>query len=1323
MQHGSPLRPRPVSVRRTVRQRAHASDFPIVGMGASAGGFEAFKQLLEKLPSDTGMAFILVQHLDPTHESKLTDLLSHTTALPLLEARNGTVVKPDHAYVIMPNTNMVIRRRTLKVTPRATTGRNLPVDLFFRSLAEDQGRQAIGIVLSGTANDGAGGIQAIKVAGGITFAQDEETAKYPGMPRSAAATGCVDFVLPPAAIARELAHIGSHPYTNPLTANLTLEGDKLMAVFRILRARTGTDFTHYKMATIERRIQRRMALQRLQRLKEYVQILQDQPGEVEALYADLLINVTGFFRDAEVFQALKKKVFPRLVSGRTQADPIRIWVPGCSTGEEAYSLAIRLLEYLGTNSDAIPIQIFGTDISEKALDKARAGFYPESIEADLSPAQLRRFFMRATGGYRVSKAVRELCVFAPHDLIRDPPFSNLDLISCRNVLIYLGPLLQKRILPIFHYALKPGGFLLLGKSETIHGFADFFAVVDKKNRVYSPKEATPRTSFAFEPTKRPQLPATASPEAASPGRNVPDVRKEADRLLVGRFAPPSVLVNEALEVLQFRGHTGPFVEHEAGAATLHLLRMVREDLAMELRSAINRARKQGSPVHGKATGPRTAGGCATVNLEVIPMRLGRLNERHYLILFESVAEPAGRQPGILPEPPPVDRRESVIRLKQELAATRESQREIVEELETANEELKAVNEEIQSSNEELQSTNEELETAKEELQSANEELSTVNEELQTRGAELGQLNDDLLNLLDSVNIPILVLSSDLRIRRFTPMAEKVLGLLPADIGREITGLRLPLNLPNLERLITTAMEDLCVKQRDVQHRDGHWHALQARPYRTADNRIDGAVIALWDIDASKLALQEVRAARSYSEAIVQAVISPLLVLNGEMRIQVANKEFCLLFKVSKHTTEGRSIFELGKGQWNQPEVRKLLKKVLSRNVRVDGFRMAGSFPHIGQRTMLLNIHRMMDAISGKPLLLLALEDITARERIEAELRESEARFRIIFDAAADGLFLHDRISRRFYLANKACLRMLGYSLAEFRALDLKDLHLKEDLPFISSEFARFGLSEEALRVDVRFRRKDGSILLTELNPTPVRLEGRDYVLVAIRDITERKRMEAEILCACEAERQRIASDLHDGPNQSLPAIGYLLSAIQTRLARKSDPEAVPLKKIIRLIEGETQRIHNISRGMFPVELQRGGIASALSELANHVQSLFGISCRVTGLTDINLTDEHVARQLYRIAQEAVYNAARHARSKKILIRLAHREDQILLTIRDDGTGLCRTTGEQTGMGLRIMKYRADMIGAALTLKSERGRGTLLTCLVSPLTHHRKEAEP
>ncbi len=1167
---------------------------PVVGIGASAGGYEAFKQLLETLPVDSGMAFVLIQHLDPTHKSQLTDLLARGTQLPVTEARDGMTVEPNHIYVIAPNTSMILEGGILRVSRRSATGANLPVDRFFRSMADELGHRAIGVVLSGTASDGAEGVQAIKIAGGLTYAQDENSAKHPGMPRNAAATGCVDFVLSPAAIARELARIRAHWYLNDTSAEETIEEGDLTPAFRILHTKTGVDFTQYKPQTLQRRIQRRMALHRLHSPKEYIAHLNDKPEEAEALFADLLISVTGFFRDPKVFQVLKQRAFPSLTHEREKGEAIRVWVPGCSTGEEAYSLAITLLEHLeAERRDGLPIQIFGTDINAQTLEKARSGVYPPSIEKDLSRALLRRYFVRASGSYRVANVLRESCIFAHHDLLKDPPFSNMDLISCRNVLIYLDSSAQKRVLPIFHYALKPTGYLLLGKSETILGFADLFSAVDKRYKVYSPKATAKRTLVTFR--GKPGLPhhtasSSAHGAAARAERTVPDAQRAVDHLLVERFAPPCVLVNAEMEVLQFRGRTGPFLEHEAGTANLHLFRMTRDEIAIEVRAAIRKAKNEDTSV--RRPGIQFVGEKKPrlLDIEVVPLRIGPERETCFLVLFEEAAAgPAEtRENGKVTAAPPAARARETD-LERELAATKASQREVVQELEAANEELKALNEELQSGNEELESTNEELEMAKEELQSANEELRTVNDELQARQTEVVKTNDDLLNVLASVNIPIVVLDADLKVRRYTPMAEKILNLIPTDLGRSLATLRLPLKPCGLKQMLTDAIDNLGARHCEVQDNDGRWYSLQVKPYRTSDNRIDGAVLALWDIDATKQALQEVRAARDYAEAIVETITTPLLVLSGDLRVQSANHALYRTFDLEKRDVAGRLISELGDKTKKLPELRKHLRKLLNDATPINDIQLVEDFPKIGTRTVSLNARRMTDDTM-----------------------------------------------------------------------------------------------------------KSSSILL------------------AIEDITERKQMEAEILHTAEAERERIGRDLHDGLGQALPSIGYLVRAVKQSLEDRNAPETEEVTRIARLIEENAKRVHDISRGLFPTEMANGGIAGALRELAAYSEELYGLPCHVSGSTALNMTDERVGRQMYRMAQEAVNNAARHSKAKNIWIRLARRQGRIVMTVRNDGRGISRhKTGRNTGMGLRIMRYRADLIGATLKIESAEGKGTKISCNAPP----------
>src|SRR5216117_2416655 len=873
--------------------------FPIVGIGASAGGLEAFSELLSHLAVEATMAFVLIQHLDPKHPSILREILSRTTRMPVVEVTHSTRVEPGHVYVMPSNAGMTIAGRVLNLAPRSEDrGPHMPIDHFLRSLAEDLGSRAIGVILSGTASDGALGLKAIKAEGGITFAEAPQSAKFDSMPRSAVASGAVDFVLPPKAIAQELTRIGRHPYLGQTRAAPSPEApasgpDAFDEILRKLREKSGIDFMLYRQTTIRRRIARRMMIHGLDTLEGYLGYLEAHPSQVHALYNDLLVNVTRFFRDPEAFRVLQRSVFPRILKQRPADAPIRVGAPGCSTGEEAYSLAIVLLESLGDADGIVPIQLFGSDVSETAVVKARAGIYPDNIELDVAGARLRRFFVKVDGQHQVRKAVRELCVFARHNLATDPPFSKMDLIVCRNVLIYLEPELQKRVLSIFHYALKDPGFLMLGVAETVGPLADFFSVVDKKYRVYAKKPTSMRFDLGLtsleQRLEKIGIGRTAR-RTGEAGGGPSDLLQEVDQILLSKYAPAGVLVNEATEILQFRGHTSPYLEPAPGQASLNLLKMAREGLLMELRVAIDKARKQNAPVRRERLSIKQDGRMAQVTLQVIPMS-GPARERNYLVLFERVLPLRElHAPGSPVSSPIAHPRRHIENLRHELTATKEFLQSIIEEREAANQELQAANEELLSSNEELQSTNEELETAKEELQSVNEELTTVNEELQHRNVELSQLNNDLNNLFAGVTIPIVMLDSDGRIRRFTPMAGEVFSLIPADLGRPIGDIRLLPDLADLEQVCKHVVDTTTVAEREVRDRDGRWYSLQVRPYTTADNQIDGTVITFDDINALKSRVDQATSTRDDAHTIVDSVPVPLMVLDTELRVAWASRD-------------------------------------------------------------------------------------------------------------------------------------------------------------------------------------------------------------------------------------------------------------------------------------------------------------------------------------------------------------------------------------------------------------------------------------------------
>ncbi|MEP6601973.1 MAG: chemotaxis protein CheB, partial [Nitrospirota bacterium] len=717
--------------------RTSAPSFPVVGIGASAGGLEACTHLLEHLPLDTGMAFIVVQHLDPTHHSLLAELLSKATKLPVVQVTDGTVIEPNHVYVIPPNSDMFLMEYTLMLRPRSIVrGQHMPVDVFLRSLAEGQGHQAIGIILSGTASDGSLGIQAIRAHGGITMAQDEHSSKHSGMPHSAVLTGCVDYVLPPEGLARELTRIGRHPIARPdeELQGLVSEATDRTSIFDLLRTASGVDFANYKINTVNRRILRRMAVHKFDRLDEYVTFLQSNPLAIQDLYQDLLIKVTSFFRDPRTFKALQTDIFPKLLEKRPNGSMVRVWVPGCATGEEAYSVAMALLESLDNRATPVPIQIFATDISDAALNTARQGIYIKNIVLDVSPGRLQRFFVEVDRGYQVTKAVRDVCLFAKQDVTQDPPFSKLDLISCRNMLIYLGRPIQEKVFPVFHYALKPGGYLVLGTSESIANFSNLFSPVDKKCRIFIRKTSHLTPGMHFTTSYPNDKPDARRSVAVSKEANGLDVQKEADDIVLSKYTPPGVIINQQMDILQFRGRTSPYLEPSPGKPSLNLLKMLREGLLVDLRALFQKAKRTGKPCEKQGISVKQNGGYMDIALEVLPLKNRLGQEAYYLVLFkESSSEIAEDKKDAKPS-----RRKSIQfeHLQQELRTTKESLEMIIEEHEDGNEELKAANEEILSSNEELQSTNEEMETAREELQSTNEELTTVNEELQNRNQEL-----------------------------------------------------------------------------------------------------------------------------------------------------------------------------------------------------------------------------------------------------------------------------------------------------------------------------------------------------------------------------------------------------------------------------------------------------------------------------------------------------------------------------------------------------------------------------------------------------------
>ncbi len=1006
----APARPRPT---KTVSKSADFPSFPLVSIGSSAGGLEPLLELLKYLPAQSGMAFVIIQHMLSRDESLLPPLLQKATAIPVLEVKEKMRLQANHIYVIPPGKTMEISSegRFLLARPDSHI-QTMPIDIFLRSQARAFGSQSIAILLSGAGSDGSLALHDIKAANGIVFVQDE-TAKFQSMPRNGLSTGTVDFVLPPRAIAERMVGLGKElrekkfaPSEDSETSALSDQDlSHLRTIFDKLFSVHGVDFAQYKQNTIRRRVLRRMLLHRLDSLKKYTELVLRDPSEMEALYQDLLIKVTHFFRDTECFEFLKTTVFSELIKKKNRNTPIRIWVPGCSTGEEAFSLAIYLVEHLGDMATNTSIQIFATDVSEVVLDKARKGRYIENISLDVSKDRLRRFFSKTDSHYQISKHIRDMCVFARHDITRDHPFSKMDLISCRNLLIYFNSHLQKRVFPAFHYALQPNGYLLLGNSESVGQFTDLFEPVGRKCKLFRRKAGSTSSQLHMN------LSSTAFLHHASvlppsedrtplPGR---DIGREAEKIILAKYAPPGVVINRQMEILHFRGQTGKFLEPASGTPSLDLLKMVKPSLLLEVRRTVESAIRENTPISKE--GLRfDAKFSSTVTLVVIPIKVLPRHEAFFLVLFEETQDfgfkGKGKKKSLTKSPVELPGKEAESRVKalqEELSSAKEYLQSIIEEQEATFEELKSANEEILSSNEELQSTNEEMETAKEELQSSNEELTTLNDELQNRNSELTHVNNDMVNLLSSVNVAIIMLERTLRIRRYTPMAEKAFNLIPADLGRPIGDLNLRMEIPNLQEVLTEVIDSIGEKELEVRDQAGKWFLLRIRPYKTSENKLDGAVLIFIDIDAMRRGVEQLQEARNFAEAIVETTRTPLLVLDDDLLIQAANPAFKNLFRISHENLVQQPLHRLARTPEEMAPLFRLLRESLPQGGQLQDFEWEQTFPQIGKRILLINARRLEGKTIPRALTLLSLEDVTANRNSAAEVLRlnDELRTRIV----------------------------------------------------------------------------------------------------------------------------------------------------------------------------------------------------------------------------------------------------------------------------------------------------------------------------------------
>jgi two-component system CheB/CheR fusion protein len=983
--------------------------FPVVGIGASAGGLEAFEAFFSGIPADldTGMAFVVVQHLAPDHKSLLTDLIRRYTRMTVFKVEDGMKVRPNCAYIIPPGRDMAFLGGNLHllepITPR---GLRMPIDFFFRSLAQGQHQRAIGIVLSGTGSDGTAGIRAIKGEGGMVMAQDPSSAEFNGMPLSAIATGLMDYVLAPAEMPAQIMAYMAHafkPRTRSVSSASSRIGNALDKIFIRLRIHTGHDFSGYKPSTIRRRIEHRMFIHQIDTLDDYVTYVQNTRSELESLFRDLLIGVTGFFRDPEAFKALETEIIPKLFADKPLDGLIRIWVAGCSTGEEAYSMAILLIEQQEKLKCGVRVQIFATDLDGRAVATARIGRYPASIAMDISPQRLARFFSLETGNvYRIHKHVRDLLIFSEQDVIKDPPFSRIDLISCRNLMIYMGGDLQKKLMTLFHYALNPDGFLFLGTSETAGESGDRFWTRNSKQKIYQRKEGVyglPRSvmSKIFSPT-------ITAEDISHTGRKTNghaklSIRELTEQTLL-QMAPAAAMVNAHGDILYLHGRTGMYLEPSPGEAGINnILKMAREGLGQHLTKALYMVVAGQRRVDYPRLRVKTNGDFSMVNLtvrSVKPVQVKTIDPALYLVVFTQ-DETFPPTKSLLSQELPMGTAGDVITgeegqnqdlikaLRQDLELKEEYLQAVRDELEASNEELKSSNEEMQSVNEELQSTVEELQTSKEELQSVNEELSTVNAELETKVVDLSRSNNDMNNLLAGTGIAAVFIDFNLCIQRFTPGSTRIINLIPGDIGRPVGHTVSNLEgYNNLTADIQSVLNTLCSKELEVKTETGEWYIMRILPYRTLENDIEGAVLIFVDISGRKKAEEALDEARKkekqgrMAEAIVATVREPLLVLDGNLRVVSANASFYGLFQLTPEDSVGQLLNDLGNGQWNIPSLITLLNSIVPEKKAFNDYELTHSFEHIGRRTLLLNARRIVD-IGTTDFILLAMEDITKPE--------------------------------------------------------------------------------------------------------------------------------------------------------------------------------------------------------------------------------------------------------------------------------------------------------------------------------------------------------
>jgi two-component system CheB/CheR fusion protein len=1319
-----------------------ANKFSIVGIGASAGGLDPIEKLLENLPVQTGLAFVVIQHLAAGQESMLSEILSRSTKMTVQQAKDDLQVEQDHVYVIPPGATLKLKNGSLKLLPKTTFFK--PINDFLISLASEQKTQAIGIVLSGTGNDGTEGLKAIKAEGGITFAQNPDTAQYPDMPKNAIAAETTHFVLSPEQISKELVRIAKHPqlvrFETKAPEQEKVETE-LKKIVIMLKTSLGVDFTHYRETTINRRITRRMVINKTENMQAYVEFLRKHPGELQILFDDLLIGVTSFFREPDTFLALAEKVFPELIQKKSPNEPIRIWVPGCSTGEEVYSLAIAIQEFIEEKViRKVRVQIFGTDANEKNIEKARQGTYPKSIEDNVSENRLKRFFTSYNGHYRITKFIRDLCIFAKQDITTDPPFSNIDLIMCRNVLIYFDSYLHEKVLPIFHYGLKTSAFLVVGESESVGKFQYLFEPITAKGLIYRKKQAQPKAMLYEEAF----IPNAAKKTLKPPGKAdlLTVLSEKVDHLITTEYGPATLLVNSKLDILVFRGDVAPYLSPESGAASLNITKIIRKELRSQVQTAVYRSKKENKAFKEKVRF-KQKGQPKTVNIEIRPLETAEYDEPFYLVLLtEETAHNMNSTKKIESVISPVEmanlKDRQIRELREDLEATKLSLQTLVEGQEAINEELGSSMEEVQSSNEELQSTNEELETAKEELQSGNEELQTLNEELKNRNLALGRLNDDLANLQTNIDLPVVIVDNELKIRRFTASAQSFLKIMPSDVGHPITNVNMGVHGADLENTIADVITKLSVVNREVELTGGRPSEMRIRPYLTEEKKIDGAVLSFTDITERKKAEEEMRK----SELILQNSSDSIIVTDLQGKITSWNKGAAEIFGYSSQDMLGETITKLAKpverDQVAPAQLERIRKgKVLAQEW--EGVRKDGSPVWLNLTTMLLKNSK------NEPVGMVGFgKDVTERKKAESALRESEQRYRTLFSNMEEGFFLGEPIldkkgnpvDFRILEANSAFEKQTGLKLS-----DLLGKTIKEALPGLEENwvqtYCKVALTGDPVHFENHNKNTQRYYEVYSFSPTKERFAS------LFIDITERVKLQnklkeysenleklveertkelknSERLAAIGATAGMVGHDIRN-PLQAITSDVYLakmdLASIPESAARKNALESLgEIEKNVSYINKIVADQQDYSRPIVPkleeTDLEKI-VHSALATLNIPENITVTYSIR-KDFPKLKTDQSYMQRILTNLSNNALQAMPKGG---KLTITATAKNGKATITLQDTGEGipekvrsnlftpLVTTKAKGQGFGLSVVKRFTEAMDGTVTFESEVGKGT------------------